>query len=231
MSWFIQTFRSSLGKKYIMALTGLLLGGFLLVHTIGNSTIFWGRSAFNAYAHHLHSLGVLVPIFEICLYTIFFLHVITGCLLWLQNRKARGGKYEMLVNAGGRTIGSKTMIYTGAAIFVFILIHLVNFHFPVKTETKTISDFVTQVLNNPFFTLIYTAGICLLYPPQPWFLVTASDLRNQSCEIRPATSCHSLGSGRDHGRCVFVDHLPYGYLSKSIALIFHLLEASEDPAA
>lgn len=163
MSWFIQTFRSSLGKKYIMALTGLLLGGFLLVHTIGNSTIFWGRSAFNAYAHHLHSLGVLVPIFEICLYTIFFLHVITGCLLWLQNRKARGGKYEMLVNAGGRTIGSKTMIYTGAAIFVFILIHLVNFHFPVKTETKTISDFVTQVLNNPFFTLIYTAGICLLF--------------------------------------------------------------------
>lgn len=152
-----------MGKKYIMALTGLLLGGFLLVHTIGNSTIFWGRSAFNAYAHHLHSLGVLVPIFEICLYAIFFLHVITGIILWLQNRKARGGKYEMLVNAGGRTIGSKTMIYTGAAIFVFILIHLVNFHFPVKTETKTISDFVTQVLNNPFFTLIYAAGISLLF--------------------------------------------------------------------
>lgn len=163
MSWFIQTCRSSLGKKYIMAFTGFMLGGFLLVHTIGNSTIFWGRSAFNAYAHHLHSLGIFVPIFEIGLYSIFFLHVITGIMLFLQNRKARGGKYEVETSAGGRTIGSKTMPYTGIAIFLFILIHLANFHFVQKTEVKTISDFVTEVLNNPFFTLIYGAGICLLF--------------------------------------------------------------------
>ena len=141
-----------------------MLAGFLLVHTIGNSTIFWGRSAFNAYAHHLHSLGIFVPIFEIGLYSIFFLHVITGIILFLENRKARGGQqYAVYTSAGGRTIGSKTMIYTGAAIFIFILIHLANFHFVQKTETKTISDFVTQVLNNPFFTLIYGAGICLLF--------------------------------------------------------------------
>ena len=105
MSWFIQTFRSSLGKKYIMAFTGFMLGGFLLVHTIGNSTIFWGRSAFNAYAHHLHSLGVFVPIFEIGLYSIFFLHVITGIILFLENRKARGGKYAVETSAGGTHLG------------------------------------------------------------------------------------------------------------------------------
>ena len=163
MSWFIQTCRSSLGKKYIMALTGFMLGGFLLVHTIGNSTIFWGRDAFNAYAHHLHSLGIFVPIFEIGLYSIFFLHVITGLLLWQQNKKARGGKYEVETCAGGSTFASKTMPYSGIAIFVFILIHLVNFHFPEKTVEKTISDFVTEVLNNPLFTLIYGAGITLLF--------------------------------------------------------------------
>ncbi|MGI6655601.1 MAG: succinate dehydrogenase cytochrome b subunit [Desulfobulbus sp.] len=163
MSWFIQTCRSSLGKKYIMALTGLMLVGFLLVHTIGNSTIFWGRSAFNAYAHHLHSLGVFIPVFEICLLAIFLLHVFTGITLWLQNQKARGSKYEVQANAGGRTIGSRTMPYTGIAILIFILIHLCNFHFVEKTEVKTISDFVTQVLNNPFYTLIYTAGISLLF--------------------------------------------------------------------
>ena len=88
MSWFIQTCRSSLGKKYIMALTGFMLGGFLLVHTIGNSTIFWGRSAFNAYAHHLHSLGIFVPIFEIGLYSIFFLHVFVGITLFLRLAQA-----------------------------------------------------------------------------------------------------------------------------------------------
>jgi len=163
MSWFIQTCRSSLGKKYIMALTGFMLGGFLLVHTIGNSTIFWGRSAFNAYAHHLHSLGIFVPIFEIGLYSIFFLHVITGIILFLENRKARGGKYEVETCAGGKTFASMTMPYTGAAIFVFILIHLANFHFVEKTAVKTISEFVTQVLNNPFFTLIYGTGIGLLF--------------------------------------------------------------------
>ena len=93
MSWFIQTFKSSLGKKYIMAITGFLLGSFLVVHAIGNSTIFWGREAFNSYAHHLHSLGIFVTFFEIGLYTIFFLHVITAIYIFLENRKARGGKY------------------------------------------------------------------------------------------------------------------------------------------
>ena len=63
MSWFVQTFKSSLGKKYIMAITGFMLGAFLTVHAIGNSTIFWGGAAFNSYAHHLHSLGPLVPLF------------------------------------------------------------------------------------------------------------------------------------------------------------------------
>ncbi|WP_028582865.1 succinate dehydrogenase cytochrome b subunit [Desulfogranum mediterraneum] len=163
MSWFIQTCRSSLGKKYIMALTGLMLGGFLVVHTIGNSTIFWGREAFNAYAHHLHSLGIFVPIFEIGLYSIFFLHVITGVILFLQNRAARGEqRYEVDKSAGGRTWGSKTMPYTGAAIFVFVLIHLANFHFVEKTEILTISDVVTAVLNNPGFTLIYIVGMGVL---------------------------------------------------------------------
>lgn len=163
MSWFIQTCRSSLGKKYIMALTGFMLGGFLLVHTIGNSTIFWGRNAFNAYAHHLHSLGIFVPIFEIGLFSILLLHVITGIILYLENQKARGGKYGVETSAGGRTLGSKTMPYTGVAILLFIFIHLINFHFVQKTETKTISDFVTHVLGNPFFTLIYGAGISLLF--------------------------------------------------------------------
>ncbi len=162
MSWFIQTCQSSLGKKYIMALTGLMLGGFLLVHTIGNSTIFWGREAFNAYAHHLHSLGVFVPIFEIGLYSIFFLHVAIGITLFLQNRNARSQKYEVETNPGGRTWGSQTMPYTGAAILTFVLIHLANFHFVEKTEVYTISEVVTEVLTNPGFTLIYVVGMAAL---------------------------------------------------------------------
>lgn len=162
MSWFIQTCRSSLGKKYIMALTGFMLGGFLLVHTIGNSTIFWGRSAFNSYAHHLHSLGPFVPIFELCLLAIFAIHIYTGITLFLQNRKARGGQYAMYTSAGGQTIGSKTMPYTGIIILAFILIHLAGVRLPEQSETKTIADIVTHILNNPAFTLIYLVGLSAL---------------------------------------------------------------------
>lgn len=162
MSWFIQTFKSYLGKKYIMAITGFLLGSFLVVHAIGNSTIFWGREAFNSYAHHLHSLGIFVTFFEIGLYTIFFLHVITAIYIFLENRKARGGKYEVWTSAGGVTWGSRTMPYTGVVIFLFIMIHMANFHFVEKTEVVTISDFVTKVLTNPAYTLLYLIGLSML---------------------------------------------------------------------
>ncbi|PIE56607.1 MAG: succinate dehydrogenase [Desulfobulbus propionicus] len=160
MYWFIEMCRSSLGKKYIMAITGLMLIGFLVVHTIGNSTIFWGRGAFNSYAHHLHSLGIFVPLFELALLSIFLLHVITGITLFIQNLQARGNRYEINKEAGGRTWGSSTMPYTGAAILVFILIHLGNVHF--TDHSIAISDIVTSILNHPGYTLVYGAAMALL---------------------------------------------------------------------
>lgn len=160
--WFIQTCLSSLGKKYIMALTGFLMGGFLLIHTIGNATIFWGRDAFNAYAAHLHAFDAILPVFELGLLVILLLHVITGFSLFLQNGKA-GGKYAVSATAGGRTWASRTMIYTGGFILFFILVHLINFHFPVKDEVVTIADHVTRVLNNPVYTLFYGLAICVFF--------------------------------------------------------------------
>ncbi|HHB76999.1 MAG TPA: succinate dehydrogenase, partial [Desulfobulbus sp.] len=115
MSWFVQTCSSSVGKKYIMALTGFMLGGFLLVHAAGNTSIFWGRHAFNSYAEHLHSLGFLITIAELVLLTIFLLHIITGISLFLQNLGARDSRYAVQKSAGGRTWGSRTMPYTGLA--------------------------------------------------------------------------------------------------------------------
>ena len=170
MCWFIQTFKSSLGKKYIMAITGGLMGAFLVIHAIGNSSVFWGRDAFNSYAHHLHSLGPLVPLFEICLYAVFFAHVITAIVLFLQNQQAGGGrfavygsKYAVQANAGGRTIGSRTMPYTGVVILVFILMHMVNFHFKEKTAVHPISDFMNEALHNPCFTILYLIGLAALF--------------------------------------------------------------------
>jgi succinate dehydrogenase / fumarate reductase cytochrome b subunit len=160
MSWFTQTCTSSVGKKYIMAGTGLMLGTFLLVHAAGNSSIFAGRAAFISYAEHLHSLGPLIPLAEICLLTIFLIHIVTGVSLFLQNLNARADRYAVSKPAGGRTWGSRTMPYTGAAILAFILIHLLNVRFIEHTET--VADTVNTVLSNPLYTLIYSAGMTVL---------------------------------------------------------------------
>ncbi|MCK5517626.1 MAG: succinate dehydrogenase cytochrome b subunit [Desulfobulbaceae bacterium] len=160
MSWFIQTCTSSLGRKYTMAGTGLMLGGFLLVHAIGNSSIFMGRDAFISYAHHLHSLGPLIPLAEICLLSIFLVHIITGISLFLQNRNARADRYAVSTPAGGRTWGSRTMPYTGVAILGFILLHLFNVRF--IEHVVPVADTVSGVLTSPFFSLLYTAGMAVL---------------------------------------------------------------------
>jgi len=160
MSWFVQTLNSSLGKKYIMAFTGFLLGGFLLVHAAGNSSIFWGRATFISYAEHLHALGLLISAAEIVLLVLFLTHIITGLVLFFSNYRARESRYAVSRSAGGRTWGSLTMPYTGLIIFSFILVHLFNFHF--VQHTRTIADIVAEVLQRPLFTVIYSIGLLAL---------------------------------------------------------------------
>ncbi|WP_456385247.1 succinate dehydrogenase cytochrome b subunit [Desulfolithobacter sp.] len=161
MSWFTSFCNTSVGKKYIMASTGLLLGGFLLVHAAGNSSIFWGRDAFLSYAEHLHALGPFISVFEIILLTVFSLHVVTGLALALENIKARSSRYVAQHSAGGRTIGSRTMPYTGLVILGFIWVHLQNVHFTDHRNT-TIADIVSTILVNPAYTVLYSLGLLAL---------------------------------------------------------------------
>ncbi len=155
--WCIHTLFSSLGKKYIMACTGLLLGGFLLVHAAGNATIFLGRSAFLSYAEHLHGLGPLISIAELVLLSAFALHVVTGVILYVRNRKARFGRYAVRRSAGGQSWGSKTMPWTGLVILAFVVIHLNNFHFTGRESS--IADMVAAVLSDPLYTGLYIVGL------------------------------------------------------------------------
>ncbi len=160
MSWFKQTCLSSVGKKYIMAVTGFMLGGFLLVHAAGNSSIFFGRHAFNSYAEHLHSLGFLINIAEIALLSVFLLHIITGISLFLQNLSARNNRYAVRKSAGGRTWGSRTMPYTGLAILAFILLHLINVRF--VNQHQPVADIVNAVLTRPVYSLVYGTAMLIL---------------------------------------------------------------------
>ena len=154
MNWMIQTLWSSIGKKLLMALTGLAFCGFLAGHLAGNLTIYGGKDAFNSYAEHLHALGPVLTLVEWGLLFLAVLHVFTGLTLFYQNFSARTSRYVVNKRAGGRTIGSMTMPYTGILLLAFIIFHLMNFHFVDKTNT-TIYQIVTQAFESPLYVVIY----------------------------------------------------------------------------
>ena len=154
MNWITGTLGSSIGKKLMMAITGFSFCGFLAAHLAGNLTIYGGEEAFNGYAEHLHALGPLLTVAELILLTFFLVHVIIGLTLFLQNLKARPTRYAVNKCAGGRTIGSATMPYTGALLLAFIVFHLLNFHFVDKSDT-TIFNIVSNAFSHTGYVLVY----------------------------------------------------------------------------
>jgi succinate dehydrogenase / fumarate reductase cytochrome b subunit len=158
MNWLTAFLGSSIGKKLMMAITGLCFCGFLVVHLAGNLTIYFGADAFNAYAEHLHSLGILINFAEIGLLTLALVHVLTGVTLFYQNLVARPKRYAVNKTAGGRSLGSATMPYSGLLLLAFVVFHLVNFHFVDKTHT-TIYAIVSEAFQHPGYILIYLVAM------------------------------------------------------------------------
>ena len=154
MSWLIRTFGSSIGKKLLMAITGLSFIVFLSAHLAGNLTLYKGGTAFNAYAEKLHSLGPILTVFEFGLLAFALIHVTFGIILFVQNLKARSVPYENDRRAGGRTLSSVTMPYTGIIILVFVIFHLINFSFVDKSQ-RTIFEIVSSAFANPVYLVIY----------------------------------------------------------------------------
>ena len=160
MNWLTNTFGSSVGKKLMMAATGLFFCVFLVLHLAGNMTIYMGKDAFNSYAEHLHALGPLLVLAEWGLLIFAVIHISTGLFLFYQNFKARPTRYAVNKRAGGRTLGSATMPYTGVILLLFVIYHLFNFHFVDKTHT-TIFQIVSNAFAQPSYVLIYTGAMII----------------------------------------------------------------------
>ncbi|MBI9074288.1 MAG: succinate dehydrogenase cytochrome b subunit [Desulfatibacillum sp.] len=161
MDWVKGTFGTSIGKKQLMAVTGLGFIGFLTGHLLGNLTIYLGPESFNSYAEHLHALGPLVNMAEVGLLLFATVHISTGLLLFYQNYKARPVKYVGKKWAGGRTIFSATMPYTGVLILVFLIIHLKTFHF-VDHDNQTISQIASNVFSSVGYVVFYTLSMVVV---------------------------------------------------------------------
>ena len=114
---------TSVGRKAVMSVTGLGAIGFLCVHLLGNTFIFGGPDSFNAYAHALHSIPVL-PLLQIALGGMFFVHVLFGATVTWCNWTARSTGYQVGRWRGVRSLLASSMIFTGIFILAFIAFHL-----------------------------------------------------------------------------------------------------------
>jgi succinate dehydrogenase / fumarate reductase cytochrome b subunit len=170
----MQTY-SSLGKKIFMGLSGLMLCGFIVVHLIGNLTLLSSdKDPFNKYAHFLTvELGNLIYIAEFVLASIFIIHFLYGLLVTIDNWRARPQNYKVVKDAkhtSKKSLASRTMIYTGVIIIIFLVWHLLHFKFGeiimyTTADGKVIRDLyvvVYEFFGNIVNVLLYIAVMALL---------------------------------------------------------------------
>jgi succinate dehydrogenase / fumarate reductase cytochrome b subunit len=126
MGWVVKFLKSSIGAKVLMALSGLALFGFVMVHMLGNLQIFLGQEPYNAYAHFLKSTPELLWTARLGLLAAVSAHIVSGVRLATLNRAARPNDYvnKRYTRA---TWTSRSMILSGLLVLSFIAYHLAHF--------------------------------------------------------------------------------------------------------
>ena len=140
-------YSSSIGKKILVALTGLILVVFVLGHMAGNLLIFAGPDAINEYGHMLHTMGHggLIWVARLGLLAAVVVHIVATIHLTKQNREARQGKYGQEATRVA-TPASRIMIYSGLTVLVFLIYHLLHFTVRAGNEYNN-PEIYTYLLN------------------------------------------------------------------------------------
>lgn len=136
----IGKWQTTLGKKLIMGLSGLLLIGYLIVHLTANLLIFAGDGGrlYNLYAYTLHQLGPILVVLRILLAALFLFHIVSGIRVVIRNRRARTTRYALTASKGGpsrMTPASRWMAITGLVLLVFVPLHVWMFSLGPYYET------------------------------------------------------------------------------------------------
>ena len=156
---------SSVGKKALMGATGLFLCSFLVVHLYGNLLLYAGAERFEEHAHEL-TANIVIRIVEVLLFLSIVLHAASGVWLTAQNRRARPVRYVRNRRAGAGTLASRTMVITGSAIFIFLVIHLRQFfyesRFGPQADDVSLYELVAATFRDPLYAVLYVAAMILL---------------------------------------------------------------------
>ena len=168
MSWLVKSLNSSVGKKFVMAATGIGLILFLLIHLIGNLTLFGGPEAFNGYVATLDIVKPLIRVIEVGLALVFIFHIINGVRLWIENKKANPKKYAINAQSKSSTLFSRTMLQTGSIVFIFLVLHLATFWYEFNfagyadTASHDYYSIVVDWFRSPIYAGFYVIAVIIL---------------------------------------------------------------------
>lgn len=164
-------FKTSIGKKQIVATTGLLLVLFLILHLAGNLAIFAGPAFFNGYAEALKKVRPFVLVIELALLGVFLVHVVTTIWLVLENIKSAGATRYAVSNKRGNTpIATQLRVITGLFLLGFVVWHLFDFTFTEHHGARSLMDgqslglygVVYNSFLNPIHSILYIIAMgCL----------------------------------------------------------------------
>jgi succinate dehydrogenase / fumarate reductase cytochrome b subunit len=167
----IAFYQSSIGKKYVVAVTALLLILYVLGHLVGNLQIYLGPDRINAYAKFLHDLGPILWVVRVILLAAFVIHIVATIQLAQENRLAKPQKYAV---AGYQrsTMASRTMIVSGLIVLCFVIYHLLQFTLQVTDpEFREVHDSIGRHdvyrmlilgFRHPLVSLFYVIALFLL---------------------------------------------------------------------
>ncbi|HET7456551.1 MAG TPA: succinate dehydrogenase cytochrome b subunit [Gemmatimonadaceae bacterium] len=165
MRQILNFWHSTIGKKVVMAVTGLIGVGFVVGHMLGNLQVFEGAGRFNAYAHFLKSLGELLWLARAVLLGAVILHVIAAVQLSRQRLSARPVGYANGSQWEVSTVASRTIRWGGLLLFVFIVFHIMHFTtlqiFRDYSETDVYSN-VVRGFSHWWVTLFYVIAMAFL---------------------------------------------------------------------
>lgn len=176
---------SSIGKKALMAVTGLALFGFVIGHMLGNLQIFLGPQVLNDYAHKLESMGPLLWAARIGLLVMLVVHVWVSIVLTWQNQRARPVEYvyEDTVRA---SVESRSMMTLGLLVLLFIIYHLLQFTFRVTDPAY--NSLLYQMPDGTYHRDVYSMVIAAF---SNWVVVTVYVAAQVVLGLH---LCHGVGS-------------------------------------
>lgn len=165
MSWFTKTFSGTIGRKLIMALSGLFLITFLVVHLLGNLLLVRAEGLdFNNYAEFM-SKNPVIKTMEYVLFAGFIFHIVYSIIISINNKKARPQGYAYNNPSENSSWFSRNMGITGSIIFIFLVVHLNKFFIPHKvlhTSTNTMYDDAIAAFQSELYVGFYVIAMALL---------------------------------------------------------------------